>query len=61
MRDFVWICNSKVDILVSKLKNQTFDLTIAGKKFGEKEELDIWCDISEEKVTMEERSYHEAQ
>jgi hypothetical protein len=53
MRDFVWICNSKVDILVSKLKDQTFDLTIAGKKFREKEELNIWCDISEVKVTME--------
>ena len=53
MRDFVWICNSKVDILVSKLKDQTFDLTIAGKKFREKEECDIYCDISEVKVTVE--------
>jgi len=41
MGDFVWICNSKVDILVSKLEDQTFDLTIAGKKFREKEERDI--------------------
>ena len=57
MRDFVWICNSKVDILVSKLKDQTFDLTIAGKKFREKEKLDIWCDISEVKVTMERKDH----